>query len=505
MMRGIWLLLAVCAMCAHGQSAWTWTQADPGRQPRVLDVYHRNGHYYVSVGSREGVLGQLPTRSKLVVLNGVGEQLDDSGPILPGSESASISFVGARSSSTPLYVSGSCTMNGERGFFARIISGDWELSEPTIITYTGYEGSTSEKALPMADGGLIISGSLLEPPDLFPNRVVLVRIGPDGGVLGEAIYGTGNGQRICRYITEWNGEVWFTVDGGLQEFNDAGLMQAFRINESLEVEQTFLLPRVDRAPPFSDSLMVGVLDMTPISATRFAISGRFGSTWNPPAARAVVCIGDTTGATIRTWLPRSSYDQDFTPFLQGLTTAMDGNLWFAMHENAQLGPPSTYSVFEPNRIHVYKVDTSLNILCEHVLDGFADNAYYYITRIKATDDGGFILMGSRRDMSDPSGYFEAWAQKFAATDCSVGLSEAVAEPAVLYPNPGREGFHLLLNGAAIAGALELLDATGRKVGQVPVQAGQAYFDARSLPAGLYLYRVLDRSGSAKATGRWVKE
>jgi len=215
MMRGIWLLLALYTMCAHGQSTWTWTQADPGRQPRVSDVYHRNGHYYLSVGSREGVLGQLPNQSKLVVLNESGQLLDDSGPILPGSESASISFVGARSSSTPLYVSGSCSMNGERGFFARMISGDWELSEPTIITYTGYEGSTSEKALPMADGGLIISGSLLEPPDLFPNRVVLVRIGPDGGVLGEAIFGTGNGQRICRYITEWNDEVWFTVDGGV--------------------------------------------------------------------------------------------------------------------------------------------------------------------------------------------------------------------------------------------------------------------------------------------------
>jgi len=81
-----------------------------------------------------------------------------------------------------------------------------------------------------------------------------------------------------------------------------------------------------------------------------------------------------------------------------------------MHENAQLGPPSLFSVSEPNRVHVYKLDTSLNVLCEHIVDGFLENAYYYLNRVKATDDGGFMLMGARRDLSDPSGYFEGRAQ-----------------------------------------------------------------------------------------------
>ncbi len=177
-----------------------------------------------------------------------------------------------------------------------------------------------------------------------------------------------------------------------------------------------------------------------------------------------------------------------------------------MHENAQLGPPSLFSVFEPNRIHVYKLDTSLNVLCEHILDGFAENAYYYLNRIKATDDGGFLLLGGRRDFNDPSGYFAAWAQKFGPDDCVVGIDEQpVQERANVFPNPGREGFTLLLNGEAIAGNVLLHDARGSLVGVTTMRQGQARIDANQLPSGLYLFRVQDTRGATVATGRWVKE
>lgn len=268
-----------------------------------------------------------------------------------------------------------------------------------------------------------------------------------------------------------------------------------------------MLPRLDSnpEPPF-DSVLVQSLDLVPISDTRLATAGRFGGTWMPPNARAVALISDIAGALIRSFLPRSQYPQDFCTFLQTLSRTPDGHLYFAMHENAQLGPPSLFSVFEPNRIHVYKLDTSLNVLCEHILDGFADNAYYYLNRIKATDDGGFILLGGRRDFNDPSGYFAAWAQKFGPEDCVVGIAEQpLAQQAVLFPNPGSEGFSLLLNGEARNGTLLVLDALGRSVGTAPIRQSQARFDARHLAAGAYLYRAVDAQGTVQAVGRWVKE
>jgi len=393
-------------------------------------------------------------------------------------------------------------MNGQSGFFARTVTDQGVLGEPWVYLYPGYLGSSLENALPTSDGGLLIGGTMSPTPSNSFNRVTLLKLGPDGVIEQDTVLGSGQGWAICRQVVEWNNSYWITVDGHLALPIDHTSPRAFQLNTNLGVQSSFQLPSLDHDTISLDSIPEGVLDLVPISSTRYIVSGRgFGVDGTMP----LVIAADSAREVFHYWMPRSEYIMDFPPFLQSLSRTVDGELFYAVHENFQFGLSPPFTPFEPNRIHIYKVDTSLNIVCDHILDGFAENANYFVTRIKATDDGGFILMGSRRDMSDPSGYFEAWAQKFAAADCSVGLSEAVAEPAVLYPNPGREGFHLLLNGAAIAGALELLDATGRKVGQVPVQAGQAYFDARSLPAGLYLYRVLDRSGSAKATGRWVKE
>lgn len=197
---------------------------------------------------------------------------------------------------------------------------------------------------------------------------------------------------------------------------------------------------------------------------------------------------------------------DFPPYLQSLSATSDGSLFYAVHENFQFGLNPPWTPFEPNRTHVYKLDTSLNVLCEHILDGSVDNTYYFLNRIKATDDGGFILLGARRNLDDPSGYFEAWAQKFAASDCSVGLAEEQrTRQVVLFPNPGREGFTIVFNGETWSGDLELFDATGRLVSTTPIRTGQAQVRTYATAAGVYAYRALDKAGRVLATGRWVKE
>jgi len=76
---------------------------------------------------------------------------------------------------------------------------------------------------------------------------------------------------------------------------------------------------------------------------------------------------------------------------------------------------------------------------------------------------------------------------------------------VVFPNPGREGFTLLLGGEAINGTMLVLDALGRAVGSAPIRQGQSRFDAAGLAPGAYVYRALDAQAVPRATGWWVKE
>lgn len=454
----------------------------------------------MSVVSRQGVNGDLPSHSALVILDPNGNFLSST-PVLPDADGAAVSFIGAKRPGLPIYLSGSCLFGDEYGLFAHTLHPDWSLSEPTIRFYPNYTGSTSENALPTEDGGLLIGGTLRKPPFSF-NKVALIKIGANGSIEQDTIHGQDQGQSICRQVVEWNGAYWITVDGRLTLPDPVPRLSAFRLNSDLGIDGWFQFAGldVDPSPPF-DSIPEGVLDLVPISRTRYATSGRGGEGMFP-----IVLISDSTREVFHHWLPRSTYTMDYPPFLQSLSQTQEGTLLYALHENYQYGTNPPYTPYEPDRIHVYKLDTSLNVLCEYIVDGFADNAYYTLHRIKASDDGGFILMGARRSFDDPSGYFEAWAQKFAATDCVTGMADSAHQrEAVLFPNPSREGFTLMLSGEVVTGIVQVFDAAGRTTGSAPILGGQGYYDASGLPAGLYAYRVVDLRGEVRATGRWVKE
>lgn len=86
---------------------------------------------------------------------------------------------------------------------------------------------------------------------------------------------------------------------------------------------------------------------------------------------------------------------------------------------------------------------------------------------------------------------------------ATGASNNSVSPA--FPNPGTDGFSLLLNGEARNGTLVVTDALGRQVGTTPIKQSQARFDARHLESGAYLYHAVDAQGVEQAVGRWVKE
>lgn len=503
-------LTAICALATYTASAqitWEWSSGYPGKQPVVTDCEIVADRVILSVLKYEGPLGTVDAmESNVILLDAIGQPIS-SDEILPQASSVAATSIVPSPDDSGFFITGSCGFDDSKGLFAVPLSDDGIQGGPTTWTSTITSLASVENAVWPLGRGVILCGSLRQGGFGAPNRIALVEITPDGGVVRDTLYGISGNQSICRQIMEWNGTLRFSVDGVLDQFPGASSNSIFSLNDELGVQDWLLLPRLDTDPnPPFDSVLVGSLDIRPLTAQRFASAGRFGPIFNPMASRVAVVVSDTVGTLYHTFLPRSNYPQDITPFVQSLDNGSDDALWFAMHENAQVGPPSLFSVYEPNRIKVFKLDSNLNALCSSVLDGFWDNTYYYVNRIKSTPDGGFLLLGAKREFDDPSGLFKAWVRKFGPDDCTVGMEEHSAmETAVVYPNPGRGGFTLLLNGPAINGSVQLHDAQGRLLSTTSLWQGQAQVSALECAAGLYHYRVLDGAGRPVASGRWMKQ
>lgn len=504
-MRAVISFWALAAMTANAQNTWEWQSFSQGQQVVATDAVMGPASTIVTSVAYSGQFGDQPAASRINLLDAFGDVQQTAGFPLEWSN-VRAHFVQQNLESQMTVVGGAADQASQKGVFAFSIAPDLTAQWGQLVLFDGFQYTQALSGLVRADGSTIIGGGGQVTPGFF-NRAILVALDNTGQVVADTVYGITPDMAVVRQVALWNDQVWMTVDGGgLDEFEGSGGIRAFRLNDDLTAAQWFTMAYLDQdpEPPF-DSIPWGTLDFVPISASRFATSGHFGPIL-PPRRRAAVLVSDSLATIQRLFLPRSTYPMDQPPFMQALSMGPDGNLFFAMLENAQLGPPSVFSVYEPNRIHVYKLDTSLNVLCEHILDGFAENAYYYLNRIKATDDGGFLLLGARRDFNDPGSYFAAWARKFSSLDCAVEVAELPAgQPSVVMPNPGREGFSMLLGGEAINGTLQVMDALGRLVGSSVIRQGQTYFDAQLLGSGLYVYQARDGQGLIRATGRWVKE
>ncbi|WP_290844890.1 CotH kinase family protein [Flavobacterium sp.] len=87
----------------------------------------------------------------------------------------------------------------------------------------------------------------------------------------------------------------------------------------------------------------------------------------------------------------------------------------------------------------------------------------------------------------------ALASSWIASSSSLGTQDLAATSLVLYPNPVKNTF--TVSGSATIDNVEIFDALGRSVKQVPAASDNVQIDASSLNQGVYLVRI----SSAKAT------
>jgi hypothetical protein len=328
------------------------------------------------------------------------------------------------------------------------------------------------------------------------------------GVLNSAVYGTGSVIRVgCDAVPGIDGSILVSMDGSIPE-SPFGIASILRFSSDLEYLDGFPLTSLGGTGSVHphDSIVRNDLHMTALAADTLIVSGRFGNTF-PDGLRTALVRLAPDGSFAGTFLPRSDYPHDFVGTRQGHEMNTDGKIVFAMVENFFPGPPTPELGTAPSRIHVYRLDTLLNVECEHIVDGFVDNAYYYLTRIKAASDGGVLLMGSRRDLNT-MGQPQGWLMKLGPDQCTpLGVEEqAQLQRVEVFPNPGSDGFTLLLNGPAVHGArLELFDALGARVRSEAMNTNTIQVNTQDLASGLYVYRVTGRDGRVLGSGRWVRE
>lgn len=359
------------------------------------------------------------------------------------------------------------------------------------------------------EGNLFILGSLISGPGPLPNRLLLLRASPQDSILASRVHGFSTSLKVGRHaMPSGDSLMRVSMDGNLPG-SPFGTESFHRFTPQLEHIDAFPLTSLSGTGAVMpiDSLMKDCLYMTGLAGDTFLLSGRFGNLEPEKPMRAALVRLAPDGSYQGTFLPVSGYDDDYIAFRQGHDLTPDGKVVFAMLENFFQGPPDVDLGPFPSRIHLYRLDTLLNVECEYIVDGFADNAYYFLTRIKATSDGGVLLMGSRRDlntMAMPRG----WIMKLDASQCNpVGVEELEAQRTVeAFPNPGSDGFTLVLNGpAAYHARVVLFDPLGNQVLESPMAGNSAQLETRNLAAGLYLYRITSREGRLLGSGRWIKQ
>lgn len=358
------------------------------------------------------------------------------------------------------------------------------------------------------DGDIFIVGTMQVSSVDLPNQFLMMRARPAIGEVASTLLKHGGSLGITRHaLPDAGGLVRVSMDGSLRNVVQ-GIATFHRFDHDLEYQDGFALSSLGGSSStfMADSIPHDGGYMTALAGDTLIVSGRFGFITGAGMRAALVRVsGDGTYAGM--FLPRSTYQHDCTPLTQGHDRTVDGRVLFAVTENFDPYPPDPHVGNFPTRSHVYVLDTLLNPECEYIVDGFDGNVCYYLNRIKATRDGGFLLMGSRRDlntMEQP----RAWIMKVDGSQCSpMGLTEETRpDPTMVYPNPGRDGFTLVLNGTHRGNMrLELYDAMGQLAIARPITQSMEFIDTEHLPPGMYLYRVSAAGGALLGGGRWVKQ
>lgn len=499
------LLCALAVHTANAQSSWQHELPANDRIVRFTD----------GVDSGDGLLLvatlHLPSTFDLQG-SGVVQRLSSAEALISSreiwSDSLASPFVVIPNQANNTFeILGDYGMNGGYGGFRIRINFDLNGVDSTLYPIPDAVGASLDNSMRTTGGDLIIPLFFSVELDNPHASLLVIRAGPEGDSISSVRFDT-SWVLIARAIIETlEGAIIIACGGApaLPEY-EVGFVSYMIFNPQLTYSGGFSGPRIDgsaTSPNFQNTLY-DQQALVVLESGHLLVGGKIGSlsSGHKGAIQKMTVAGQWLGSVVFD----TPYHNDHPAILRNLTRDQDGNLLFAMVANFEPGPPSPFLPDEPSRVHIYKLDTALNVLCTNVIDGFAENAYYFVDRIIATHDGGYLLVGSRVDLSGPEQQWVGWARKFGPDDCFTGMDEAAGAPLVsVAPNPGTDELRIALNGPDRIALATLVDMNGRVAAMEPIRFGQVRFATQGLAAGVYAYIITDGTGNRIASGRWVKE
>lgn len=366
-----------------------------------------------------------------------------------------------------------------------------------------------ENASRTIDGGIAVAfaSSPVGTPFWF-TRMLLLKLNAAGDSLSSFSYNYPFGSIYPYDIIERSPDtILIATDGGIEAAGTAfSITSISAVNHDL---QPFAGMPMIVADGSGDPLgffnsFTSRVHLLQLNGDTILVAGRMG-TGGTGSRYGVMKVHWPTATWLGAYLPQSSYPADHPAVTQSTVLQDDGHVLVAYMENYQFNP-SPYLPTAPNRLRIVRLDQDLNPLCTNVIDGFAENAYYLLYRIKPMPDGGYLLLGGRWDFNSPQPDFAAWARKLGPEECFTGVEESMATAsAFAYPNPGHNEVRFTMNGPFRSTHVELFDAHGRLVGKGVLQHGQATLDSKALFSGMYFWRIVDMHGAPIASGKWLKE
>lgn len=497
-------LLTSCPMAmAVGQDSWSVVLPNTGQNIRITDCVPRGDGYLTTNVHFWGSLG-TNSEAHVSLLSPTG-QLLETRQLWPSAASADVSVLLHDPVNARYHALGTLkSSSGQFWCFDYIFNGEGVPLDSNRLIFPNAEFAGVDNACIEQDGSVVIAaygrtlGALAAE-----DRTIIYRISSNADSLTSRTL-QGDFLFAARHVTILDGDtLLIACEGSPFNFVEEKATYYKLHGPALEVQGRFLAGPYDGSldTVLSNAVVKAALHVHPLSSGRLIVSGSAAS-----GQHAVIQKLDQQGRYLDHFLPYSEFDYNFPGRYGGSAMVGDDEVLFARMANFFIGPPSPFMPTFPNRIEYFKLDTALNLLCSGIVDGFADNAYYFLDRIKPTADGGFLLMGGRMDLNAPQPFFDGWIRKLPPTACYTGVADRSNENMVsVYPNPGTTSLMLTVAGFEHGPlTLRITEISGRSVRSETITNRTTSIDMSNMSSGLYLYSVVDADGLVLGSGKWIK-
>jgi hypothetical protein len=155
----------------------------------------------------------------------------------------------------------------------------------------------------------------------------------------------------------------------------------------------------------------------------------------------------------------------------------------------------------PSWMYISKLNDTLGLEYEKYIGG---DAYYWLTSVTASPDGGVLLASTRQDFSPTFIQNDAIIIKLDANGNLTGLPEKNIIPisdAIVYPNPGKNDINIrtALNDCTLI----LFNSIGRKLLEISINQKITTIPMVDELPGMYPYSLV-KDGDIVISGIWIK-